>query len=314
MTGEVGSLLSAFERFGANYCRNAKLMASDEVIKIIEIYETGLAGALSGITELVSQKYDALPDEQKKEVNRYVQLSGTRLMLEKVNQTIIETPFTDPDVLDSATELFQKSQTAIKDILELMGMAEERIERLLKWLTPIVESIRNNVQKEQCGPNSFFAPANRSGNKIINRAGMSRKAGEEFEMLATFLGQGSNKCHCCESRQYIRGSFTYNGQTIPHSLPSGLLDPIDFKEDGVVGHAYGPHFGHRNQRSASDDQYLPTRADGCEYKGCDFPGIVGVTGATFDINLEFRGEIIDVCNGNKVLLSKTWQVQFSGRL
>ncbi len=71
---------------------------------------------------------------------------------------------------------------------------------------------------------------------------------------------------------------------------------------------------HRNEIGALDDQYLPKRADGCEYKGYDFPGIAGAAGATFDINLEFRGEIIDVCNGNKVLLSKTWQVQFSGRL
>ena len=122
MATEVGSLLSGFERFGANYCRNAKSIASGEAIRVIEIYESGLAGALSGITELVSQKYDALPDEQKKEVDRYVQLSGTRSMLEKANQTIIENPFTDPDALDSATELFQKIETIIKDILELMGM------------------------------------------------------------------------------------------------------------------------------------------------------------------------------------------------
>jgi len=141
-----------------------------------------------------------------------------------------------------------------------------------------------------------------------------RKAGEVFNMLATFAeDQGKCKCACCEYRQYVRGSFKLNGQIVLHPLPSGFLSPVEFKEDGVAGVAYGPHFGHRDEIGAPDDLYLPTRQDGCEYQGNDFPGMAGRPGNTFDIELEYRGEIIDVCNSNVVLQSTTWRVKFSGR-
>jgi len=171
-----------------------------------------------------------------------------------------------------------------------------------------------NIQKGKCCPQTFTVPASRSGNQIIDLGPGVRKAGEAFNMLATFAeGQGKCQCACCEYRQYVRGSFKLNGQIVPHPLPSGFLSPINFQEDGVVGIPYGPHFGHRDEIGASDDLYLPTRREGCEYQGNDFPAIRGVPGDTFDFNLEFRGEIIDVCN-NVVLQSMTWKVKFSGRL
>jgi hypothetical protein len=133
-------------------------------------------------------------------------------------------------------------------------------------------------------------------------------------MLAIFAKDGGGcKCACCEYRQYVRGSFKRNGQKVDLLLPSGYLSPTDFKEDGLVGAPYGPHYGHRDEIGASDDWYIPARPDGCEYQGHDFPGIGGAPGDTFDIDLEFQGEIVDVCN-NIVLKSMTWTVKLSGRL
>jgi len=134
-------------------------------------------------------------------------------------------------------------------------------------------------------------------------------------MLATFAeDQGECKCACCEYRQYVRGFFIINGQKVNHMLPSGLLDPLIFKEDGLIGVPSGPHYGHRDEIERPSDRYLPTRQDGCEYQGHDFPGVSGPPDMTFDFNLEFQGEIIDVCNNNVVLQSTTWRVKFSGRL
>jgi hypothetical protein len=167
----------------------------------------------------------------------------------------------------------------------------------------------------ECCPKAFEAPANRSGNQTVTTGSGARKAGEEFDMLATFAeDEGSSRCGCCEYRQYVRGNFTYNGQPLVHHLPSGPLDPTTFLEDGILGALYGPHFGHRNEAGAWDDRYQPDRDDGCEYRGHDFPGIAGNSGSTFEIDLEFRGEIIDVCSGGAVLRSAIWKVRYRGRL
>jgi hypothetical protein len=172
-----------------------------------------------------------------------------------------------------------------------------------------------NIQKRKCYPQTFVVPANRSGNKIIDWLPGVRLAGEEFDILATFAeGKNACKCACCEYRQYVRGTFRRNGKKLDFLLPSGYLSPTNFKEDGLLRVPYGPHYGHRDEIGASDDRYLPTRSDGCEYQGSDFPNIGGSIGDTFDINLEFRGEIIDVCNNDIVLMSTTWTIKFSGRL
>jgi len=168
--------------------------------------------------------------------------------------------------------------------------------------------------KIKCCPKTFEVPANRSGNKVTRPRPGRRKAGEEFDMLATFTdGNGGCKCKCCEYRQYVKGTFKYRGRTLRHMLPSGPLDPNDFKEDGIPAGPPGPHFGHRDETGAADDRYLPNRADGCEYKGNDFPSLTGRAGTRFSIDLTFKGEILDVCN-NKVLETNTWTVKFSGRL
>jgi hypothetical protein len=171
--------------------------------------------------------------------------------------------------------------------------------------------------QKRCCLQTFNVPANRSGNKVIMVEGDQRKAGEEFDMLATFSNSGNQgrcACLCCEYRQYVRGTFKYKGEILDYRLESGeLMSPTEFKEDSVRGY-FNPHYGHRSEPGDKDDLYLPTRREGCEYRGHDFPNITGEPGARFAIDLEFRGEIIDVCNGGVVVASSTWTIKFSGRL
>jgi hypothetical protein len=138
-------------------------------------------------------------------------------------------------------------------------------------------------------------------------------------MIATFEDDPARDeaCECCEYRQYVRGTFRVNGVSVPHWLPGGLLHPVRYQEDGIPNF-YGPnhhfYYGRRAQRGTAHDRYLPRRADGCRYVGSDFPGVVGPPGTRFEIDLHFRGEIVDVCNGGQVIASTTWFVRFSGTL
>jgi hypothetical protein len=168
---------------------------------------------------------------------------------------------------------------------------------------------------QKCCLTRFAVPTGRSGNQVTRPSPGRRKAGERFKMEADFGGASAPcMCKCCEYRQYVRGYVKYRDQIQRHMLPSGELSATDFKEDGITSPPPGPHFGHRDEPEAADDRYLPARADGCEYRGSDFPGLTGAPGERFEIKLEFKGEIIDVCDNNKVVQSATWVVSFSGRL
>ena len=171
------------------------------------------------------------------------------------------------------------------------------------------------VPKQKCCVDSFDVPTARSGNQVIRRRRGRRKAGEAFAMQSDFNDAPPPcKCKCCEYRQYVRGYFKYDGRKLRHMLPSGQMSETVWKEDGITNPPPGPHFGHRDEVGAADDRYLPGRADGCKYRGTDFPGLTGSPGKRFEIKLEFKGEIIDVCNGHKVVKTTTWKVKFSGRL
>ena len=180
--------------------------------------------------------------------------------------------------------------------------------------TPPEQSSRKDPARKCC-VDRFALPPEPLNNEVVRPSRGRRKAGVRFRMEADFGGATSPcACMCCEYRQSVRGYFKYRGEPVHHMLPSGEMSETEFKEDGITTPPPGPHFGHRDEPGADDDRYLPARADGCQYRGTDFPGLTGDPGAEFEIKLEFRGEIIDVCNGNKVVRTATWAVNFSGRL
>ncbi|HEX8742792.1 MAG TPA: IPT/TIG domain-containing protein [Thermoleophilaceae bacterium] len=172
-----------------------------------------------------------------------------------------------------------------------------------------------------CTVTAFNAPVARSGCR--NNAG---RADEFFRMEADFAAP----CNCCEFRQFIRGSHIVNGTRINHLLPDPAGGPPrpmlprppagsandNFLEDGLSPPQAGMNvfYGHRSETITTDatDQYLPDRPNGCQYRGNDSPFVSGPIGATFTLDLDFRGQIIDTCNGNAVKETREWTVTCNG--
>ena len=57
--------------------------------------------------------------------------------------------------------------------------------------------------------------------------------------------------------------------------------------------------------------YLLKRRSGAEYLGRDEPRGVGPPGTFYKIDVDFRGQLIDVCNGGTVLFTREWTVKCS---
>jgi len=162
---------------------------------------------------------------------------------------------------------------------------------------------------------SYRVPDNRSGCVFVGG-----KHGESFEMNADFVDSGSGSgaaCSCCEYRQYVRGQFQYRASdqdpwiTVNLLLRYGVpLSLVNFNEDGFPD---GSAYGYRAFNGCSD-AFLPSpRATGCQYRGTDFPGLSNLaSGTQYNIDLEFRGAIVDVCNNEALVQGSTWTVSCQG--
>jgi hypothetical protein len=158
---------------------------------------------------------------------------------------------------------------------------------------------------------SYAIPANRSGCTTVGN-----KRGESFEMNADFQGTGSSECRCCEYRQYVRGYGRYRANsaspwtTVNHLLRWGVpLSPVNYNEDGFSN---GSAYGYRAFNGCSDDFLPHPRTTGCQYRGTDYPGLTLPTGYQYDVQLDFIGQIVDVCNSNTVIQSSAWTVSCQG--
>ncbi len=125
--------------------------------------------------------------------------------------------------------------------------------------------------------------------------------------------QFSSRCNCSEFqyRQFIAGvamgSRGGNAQDLSGSfgnIPGGRL-PVNEQEDGMTNCA-GRNYGHREQPAQArttttcgenrymDDMGATDQANGCQYRGEDFPQITVnnlSTGDDVDLLIQFRGEI-----------------------
>jgi hypothetical protein len=133
------------------------------------------------------------------------------------------------------------------------------------------------------------------------------KLGAAFAMTGDFTARIPCNCSCGEYRQYVRGKFTRNGSTVTHALCGSNLDPTTFQEDCGIFGGTSYRYGYRSQAFATS-KFTPDQAGGCRFEGQDAPGLTGSSGDTLGVDLEFRGELIDTCNGNAVLASSTWNV------
>lgn len=143
----------------------------------------------------------------------------------------------------------------------------------------------------------------------------------DFSMNALLPTHGNTADY--EYRQFIRGHFRHErGGVVTDesdwfsSIPGGRL-PANFVEDGDTT-AATVNYGHRNQPREDANPLnryeningTPNQADGCVYKGEDFPGgtyrgnhAAPATGDTLDIFIQFRGE---VQRSGRPLQTKHW--------
>ena len=128
-----------------------------------------------------------------------------------------------------------------------------------------------------------------------------------------------------EYRQQIRGRFMENGQPVKYELYGGSLSPDAFQEDRVGNDRYGYRVKPAAQQSRyyrDSDRKTPDQY-GAFFKGEDHPGTSVPTNGTCEIDLEFKGLLIDTKNNGKVdwenvveelgdsdvLVDRTWKVK-----
>jgi hypothetical protein len=166
---------------------------------------------------------------------------------------------------------------------------------------------------------SYAMPYWRSG--ILRSS--SGNVGERFEVRAQweksapFPGESSYcAAECGEYHQFVMGHMRSSANVDGHDswdvsarvYGGAKLSETTFQEDGLDRNP-NARYGHRKERQTMDEEYKPNRANGNEYVGRDFPQVS--TGTWADIDLTFRGDIVDTC-ANTVAASDTWTVQYKG--
>jgi hemopexin len=174
---------------------------------------------------------------------------------------------------------------------------------------------------------TFDAPVDRGG--CVGTVSGSLR--ETFDMRVEFASTPyPAACFCGEYRQFARGDVKINGGRIKYQLadPAGGTQELlprpapgqaddNFREDGRPAERspFGARtfYGHRQAAYGNDnlfDQYLPDRAAGCSYRGHDNPGSdLFRPGMAAELDIDFRGQVIDVVNGGEVLDTRHWTVQ-----
>jgi len=147
-------------------------------------------------------------------------------------------------------------------------------------------------------PNGVTLAARLVGNKLT----------ADFRMIGEYTPIPSNcSASCGEYRQYVRGEFTKNGSRVAHRLCANSLDPTTFYEDCARIGGTDYKYGYRSIRFGTSYFDSPDQANGTRFNGYDAPGITGSSGDALMVNLDFRGELVDVCNST-VLQTAEWSV------
>ncbi len=162
--------------------------------------------------------------------------------------------------------------------------------------------------------------------------GAGFRAGGQFIVRARFDEEDAFRY---EYRQYIQGTAsvtmgafapgapsraTWTATNPPHNaandfaIPGGLRPT--FTEDGQQRHGRIERFGYRNAmpvvRFGLEDRYLPDQKMGNEYRLRDTWGLEGATrprGLRVQIDITYKGVIIDIRDGNREVRRLTWRVR-----
>lgn len=158
------------------------------------------------------------------------------------------------------------------------------------------------------------------------------RCGGSFEMNAVFTDANPSIPACGEYRQYIRGTVLVDGDPFNYiARERGVAVPVrmrprpapgssddQFVEDGqAASNTLNPFgvdltYGHRDAPVGNGnvlDLYVPSRRSGPQYAGRDAPQWSGSQGLNVQLELDFRGQLVDVCNGGAVLRTQEWTVR-----
>jgi hypothetical protein len=147
----------------------------------------------------------------------------------------------------------------------------------------------------------------------INAALNGSRLEGPFQIRADFATPIPCNCSCGEYRQYVRGTFTADGQPVTHQLGGGrTLHPTRFQEDGDL--AAGTAYGYRSS-PGTKSRFKPDQAGGCRFEGDDEPGISSDSGTRVSMSLDFRGELVDTCKfPMPTTASASWSVAGSATI
>ncbi|HYG79755.1 MAG TPA: hypothetical protein VD861_05170 [Pyrinomonadaceae bacterium] len=149
-------------------------------------------------------------------------------------------------------------------------------------------------------------------------------------------------CNCCEYRQFVKGTMTVTapggtptfdispitdykepdklpGQPPPKPIPVKGLNPETFVED-TIGDPARPgnpfKFGYRNDLEIRPGRKLDVVQDyptPCSYWALDTPGGEKRAGGTYNIDVTFKGQIVDICNNEAIVAGPNiWTWTFKG--
>lgn len=211
-----------------------------------------------------------------------------------------------PDELVVALRGDRKSFPMSQTLPQTAGLAQEPQEGDPFPSSPVAANVVRRpfwklwLRRSRCCGKRFEAPLNTNEDAAAKS--------EFFDMEADFRARGPRcRCSCCEYRQFVRGTFSDAAAApVRFDLPSGPLDPAQYREDGAIDE-FGPgshgYYGHRDTSSPGDTYGGTGPAKGCTYRANEKPGCPPTDG----LHAEFLGLIVDVCRGT-VVAKRTWVV------
>lgn len=139
--------------------------------------------------------------------------------------------------------------------------------------------------------------------------------GASFRMNAEFETPIPCTCRCGEYRQFVRGFANLNGTPVVHRLCAETMSPTTWHEDCLTSGGTDLKYGYHSIPFANSRFTNPDQEGGCTFNGFDAPGfpLAGrSSGDRLELHLEFYGQLVDACDGNRELTSSSWTVEGSG--
>jgi hypothetical protein len=144
-----------------------------------------------------------------------------------------------------------------------------------------------------------------------------RRFSAPFRNKAEFASTNEKEFARGEYRQFVKGTFEFNGAALTHILCGAVvLKANEFQEDGCppdgcTAYGYRSCFA-INNRYHETNSYKPSVSDGPLFGMDDAPGFSNPTKpGVYRINLSFKAELIDTDHPTEPLATAAWTVDGS---